>query len=178
MLTQSAPLARSVHPNWRTRLPFGASTEERFWAKVDKTDGCWNWIANKTDDGYGLFRLGRDRGSKTVVASRYSYELHHGAPPPDDVEVCHTCDNPGCVRPSHFFLGSHDDNMKDAARKQRIIPPRGEAHAHALLTMDQAREIRRRYALGGIKQVDLGAAFGVSQSVVSGVVRCETYREE
>ncbi len=29
--------------------------EDRFWDKVDKTKDCWEWIANLSWNGYGIF---------------------------------------------------------------------------------------------------------------------------
>ena len=31
----------------------------RFWAKVDKTDGCWNWNGAISSTGYGNFWEGK-----------------------------------------------------------------------------------------------------------------------
>ena len=36
---------------WRN-LP---NVEERFWAKVDKTEGCWLWKLSPSSRGYGFF---------------------------------------------------------------------------------------------------------------------------
>jgi predicted transcriptional regulator len=39
------------------------------------------------------------------------------------------------------------------------------------LSIEQIDQLRERYALGGLRQVDLAFAYGVSQSVVSRAVR-------
>ena len=97
--------------------------DERFWAKVKKAGGdrCWEWTAARTDDGYGNFVFEHRRPAKPVriLAHRYSYQLANGCIP-EGLEICHSCDNPSCVRPSHLFAGTHDDNMKDAASKARV----------------------------------------------------------
>ncbi len=36
---------------------------ERFWSRVNKTDGCWEWTAAKNRDGYGRFRVDGHRPS-------------------------------------------------------------------------------------------------------------------
>jgi hypothetical protein len=93
------------------------TVEQRFWAKVDKSDGCWVWTANKLPRGYGLFQFA---SRKAVTAHRLSYEMANG-PIPAGLFVLHRCDNPSCVRPDHLFAGTHTDNMCDAARKGRLV---------------------------------------------------------
>lgn len=80
--------------------------EERFWRKVNKTDGCWEWTGHKTKDGYGLISI---RG-KNKVASRVSYELAHGTIP-HGLTIDHLCGNPACVNPAHLEAVSMRDNI-------------------------------------------------------------------
>jgi predicted DNA-binding protein (UPF0251 family) len=51
----------------------------------------------------------------------------------------------------------------------------GEAHTQAKLTWPKVDEIRKRYAAGE-NQYELAAAFGVSQPVISSVVRHATWK--
>jgi len=87
----------------------------RFWEKVEKTSGCWNWTATTDKKGYGKFRPVSTR--PMVLAHRYSWELKHGVRP--DLHVLHKCDNPRCVRPTHLYLGDDIDNVADRERRGR-----------------------------------------------------------
>lgn len=89
----------------------------RFWSRVDKTDGCWVWRGSTSGRGvrYGALR----RNGVTKRAHRVAWEIASGATIPDGMLVCHRCDFGLCVRPSHLFLGTHQDNMRDAAAKGR-----------------------------------------------------------
>jgi hypothetical protein len=71
----------------------------RFWSKVLKTDGCWEWQGTKTEAGYGQIH----QDGKRVYAHRFSYVIEHGEISPDLV-IDHLCKNPGCVRLSHLEL--------------------------------------------------------------------------
>lgn len=72
--------------------------EERFWPKVKKSSGCWEWTAGKNRAGYGILGGAHD-GSR--LAHRISYELHKG-PTPAGMVIDHLCHNPGCVNPAHL----------------------------------------------------------------------------
>lgn len=96
------------------------ATWKRFWAKVELGLNCWEWqgaLAN----GYGAMRIGGRKG-KTVYARRELYE-HFFGPIPEKLQLCHSCDNPKCVRPSHWFLGTASDNMNDCYSKGRNPRP-------------------------------------------------------
>ncbi len=80
------------------------------WQRVAYQPDCWEWIGARTSAGYGLMD-GR-------YVHRLAWELTRG-PIPKGVLVLHHCDNRVCVRPSHLFLGSYLDNVRDMIAKGR-----------------------------------------------------------
>lgn len=54
-----------------------SKNQKKFWQKVDKTEICWNWIANKDKDGYGKFQLGGKGNQKHYRAHRLSYLMFY-----------------------------------------------------------------------------------------------------
>lgn len=91
-------------------------------------------------------------------------------PLPKGRQVLHRCDNPGCYRYDHLFEGDYQSNSDDCVAKGRRPRWKGEANAHAVLTDDQVREIRRRYSDGELQQ-PLAEEFGVNQTQISAIVR-------
>jgi len=148
----------------------GGSLPTRFWARVSKTDGCWLWKGTITVQEYGVLSF---RGH-IYRAHRISWELHYG-PIPEGLFPCHHCDNRGCVRPDHLFLGTNRDNMRDAAAKGRL--PIGERHVKAKLTATQVREIRTRYTAGGTTHRQLARDFGCCKTTISHVLAHRVWRD-
>lgn len=91
--------------------------ELRFWAQVEKDNGCWLWTGAVNSNGYGVFSV--STGTK-VYAHRYALELVQGALRNGSF-ACHHCDTPRCVRPDHLFSGTASENMRDASRKGRLV---------------------------------------------------------
>jgi hypothetical protein len=92
---------------------------QRFWSKVDKGNGtgCWLWTGSKSGSlGYGQVR---NEQGESEFAHRLAWRMANG-PIPDGLYVCHTCDTPPCVRPTHLFLGTALDNTRDAVSKGRM----------------------------------------------------------
>lgn len=93
------------------------SIEERFWSKVEKTEGCWNWTGATNSSPktpgrapYGSFW----GGTKTRTTHRFAYELMVGEIP-EGMEVDHICHNTLCVRPEHLRSATHKQNGENKA---------------------------------------------------------------
>jgi hypothetical protein len=87
--------------------------EDRFWSKVKKTDGCWEWQAALSEDGYGRFYTKTSTGKAAVSkAHRMAYELSVG-PIPDGLQIDHKCHNPRCVNPKHLRTATHKQNQEN-----------------------------------------------------------------
>lgn len=101
--------------------------ERRFWEQVDTSGDCWVWKGYTLPNGYGSISI----NGKHVFVHRFSYSLHFGKIP-DELCVCHRCDNPPCVRPDHLWLGTQQDNIADRNRKGRTHRgPRKSTHETA-----------------------------------------------
>lgn len=91
----------------KTRRLSGTPTE-RFWPKVDKTDGCWLWTAALSDGGYGVFGIG---GRRVVHAHRFAYQQRVG-PIPEGLHLDHLCRVRNCVNPDHLEPVTHAENVR------------------------------------------------------------------
>lgn len=138
---------------------------DRFWSRVDiRGDAeCWLWTAGTKNAGYGYFAL---PGKKLVLSHRLSFQLANGVELDSEKHVCHRCDRPSCVNPSHLFVGTHKQNMDDRDSKMR--QPYGEKNGQARLTESQVLEIRE---IGrSIPQTAVAKKFGISRAAVGDIL--------
>lgn len=140
---------------------------KRFWDKVHKGHGCWEWQAS-TSRGYGQFWL----TGRQLKAHRVAWELING-PIPDGLHVCHTCDNRLCCNVDHMFLGTAAENNLDKAIKNRASRQLGEAHPGSKLTDEHVHMIRALYARGWTQQ-RLANTFRCARSHVQKIVTHQT----
>lgn len=124
--------------------PIKRSLENRFWDKVKKHPGCWEWTGATSDAGYGVLGKGR-RGTGLIRASHVSWTIHHNLPVPKGMIVRHTCDNPPCCNPEHLLVGTYKQNHEDMIKRGRevfkLTPKYGKENARGKLTDKDVREI-------------------------------------
>ncbi len=71
---------------------------QRFISKIQKSDGCWEWLGYKKKLGYGQFYTDNRR----YEAHRLSYEFFNQTTIPKGMVIDHLCRNPKCVNPKHL----------------------------------------------------------------------------
>ena len=163
--------------------PKYTSLPTRFWDKVDKSsNGCWLWTAANGAGrwgsgigrtGYGTFKIqGKPKRVHRLSACDYYGDL------PKGMSVLHKCDTPLCVNPSHLYLGTHADNMRDMAIRHRArggaLP--GERNGSAKLTERIVLEARQLYATGKYSQSELARRYGlVSQQTLQKAIVGKTW---
>jgi hypothetical protein len=165
-----------------------ADQPARFWAKVNKNGPtpahapelgpCWLWTASTGG------RESDQRGTaywngKTVVASRVAWIVTHGEIPRGagyhGTCVLHRCDNGLCCNPSHLFLGTNEDNMRDMVAKRRAAQHAGVDNGRARLTEADVIAIRQARA-NGVTRSRLAAAYGVTPENIGAIANGKTWR--
>jgi hypothetical protein len=143
-----------------------ANSPERFWSHVKRGPKCWLWLLACNHDGYGKTTYKH----RFISAHRFAWELTLGKVPGSKC-VLHKCDNPPCVRPSHLFLGTHQDNQNDRHAKGRQgdsrpkNPAKGERNSSAKLNEATVRNLRREYHEGASRKL-LMRKYNVSRHCV------------
>jgi len=135
-----------------------------FLNKLSANATCWT--LKSTD--YGAVWINSRRWS----AHRFMFFIVNN-PSEMPIEVCHTCDNPPCVNPSHLFPGNPKLNAEDRDMKGRGAI--GERHARARLTAKMVSEIRNQHLMGRTG-ISLAREYGVTNTHITYIVKRKLWR--
>lgn len=148
---------------------------KRFQKNVQIVGDCWEWTASLFSNGYGQFRVGK----KKVKAHRFAFRVFNGRILPE-LFVCHSCDNPKCVRPSHLFAGSAKENAQDRDSKGRgkAIFPRliGENNPAHKTDEQTVKLIRKKRQEQNTTFEQLASDFGLSLSQIANIIHRRSWK--
>jgi len=146
---------------------------------VSLSTGCWNWIGQKSEHGYGIIsKSSHIRAGVKTYAHQLSWLIYNGEIP-SGMFICHHCDNPACVNPNHLFLGTPQDNVDDKMRKGRHRtrvfygkehPQHGTNSPYNKLTENDVREIRKLYVEGETLR-SIASKFNVVHGVINNIIQ-------
>jgi HNH endonuclease len=145
-------------------------------------DPCEEYRGAKRPSGHG----NRNFRGIPMLASRAAW-IEANGPVPDGLWVLHRCDNPPCVKVSHLYLGTPQDNVRDMWERGNPYSPGpngvgmatrfgpGSSHWRAKLTESDVRRMRARNAEGADVST-LAAEFEMSPRQVLDIVRRKAWR--
>lgn len=146
--------------------------ERKFWRHVDKNGPihpvhgqCWSWTGKILSNDYGA--LTDFPTGITILAHRLSWQIHFEKVESKKIYVCHKCDNRSCVNPAHLFLGTHQQNQEDMAKKERC--------GQAKLTIKLVKEIRL-LRIKGWSYKRLALKYGVCDTNIGHIVTRKSWR--
>jgi hypothetical protein len=92
-------------------------TVDRLRDSTIQSDECWLWQgARSAPNAYGVLRV----DGRSYLAHRLMYALAIG-PVPQGLLVCHRCNTKACIQPSHLYLATNGQNIRDAHRDGLLV---------------------------------------------------------
>lgn len=130
-----------------------ATVDERFWAKVEKTDTCWLWTGGR-NRGYGTFNaLGKTTAAHLYLVGaapagmNWDHTCHNWA----ECHLGELCPHRRCVRPEHLELVTARTNTLrgnglGGVYARRTHCARGHTLGESRICMECQRARNRAYA--------------------------------
>lgn len=138
----------------------------------EDANGCDLWQASVLQSGgYPQFNI----NGKMWRGNRLMWIVKNG-PIPDDHDVCHTCDNPRCVRIEHLFLGPAIVNMHDMIKKGRARHPTGIENGVARFTAEQVGLMLALLQTGLVNKNQVAKHFETDRSTVGKIQKGKLYK--
>ena len=129
--------------------------------------GCVEWQGAYYNSGYGCIKV---RG-QTKLVHRVVWERAHG-PIPEDMCICHHCDNRRCIGLDCMFKGTAKDNSEDMVRKGRQAS--GIKNGRAKFTWHGIARVKRLLAEEKSER-KIALDFGVHHSTINDIARGKSW---
>lgn len=175
-------------------IQLSAEVLRRFWNKVrfngpiprhrPELGQCWIW--NRGQSGITHRQISID--GRLIGAHRVAYAIAYGVDP-GDLFVCHHCDNPPCVRPTHLFCGPAAANSADMVSKGRVASGERqgvytqpwtkrtcETHGMHKLTAEEVRLIFTALREGTMSRHQLASRYSVSKRTIQFIDQRKIWR--
>ena len=131
-------------------------------------DNCLEYKGGKNGFGYGQLQV----NGQFFYAHVLSYRLHVGEIPPG-MCVCHKCDNPACINPEHFFLGTRKENSDDMDAKGRRAKHEARLHKNHMSPWLACGVVA--LDLMGVGKHGISEELSVSPSKVTDILRGKSF---
>ena len=135
--------------------------------QLNEINGCHEWTACTAYNGYGFIQM--PIRIKTG-AHRVSWILNYGAIP-NNLYVCHKCDNRKCVNPLHLFLGTPKDNILDCVKKGRKADVAGSKNPMYKITEAQRKDILKLFISHNETLIQIADKYSICEASVRAIAR-------
>lgn len=169
------PLSETTEEEWRSIADFVGIYEVSNLGRVRRIVASTRGHAGRMQcggldpKGYPAVHLSNGNRRRVKKIHALVCEAFNG-PRPDG----HVCNHIDAIKthnvPSNLEWVTRAENVYHAQSLGLLAGAKGEANSHAVLTADDVRDIRRRYAAGGVLQREIGAEYGVAQVTISEIV--------
>lgn len=115
--------------------------KKKFWSKVSVLgdEDCWEYQGCVDSVGYGF--AWSQNGQANTTSHRVAWETLYGDVP-NNMEVGHRCKTKNCVNPSHLYLTSHTNNMREVVNREKYIYPINANDNDLVLAINKARALK------------------------------------
>jgi len=131
-------------------------------------------LAQACNGGYWKVTLSREGRARFVCVHRLVLEAFDGPCPPGQQALHGPAGRLVNYWPENLRWGTPTENQRDRRRDGTMLL--GDRHPTAKLTEAAVRELRARYAAGGVVHRELAAEYGVAEPTIAKVIARRSWR--